>query len=443
MKKRLQPGYLLVYEIVPLNFISLCSFLLSLHCVNFLCAAQPYRFQQISMIVVQHRLHIIGNKRFPKNLFPDAWLTKDGVALLPVHRVILAGASAKFKKLFQREEGEKRVHVVPLVDFDILKKVVNFIYDGEIALESREEQNDFIDALATLQVEVGEIVVRSRRQSKMEEDEAVTQTQDVKKLRLSGGFDYSRLNLERSTKGNKDKVDIDKVKEAKLNAKLMKLSREVYDGKRNAPKDDENTISDKLSGKTPKSDLGEEADGKESRESFIASAKTQPCVFYAKGHCMRGKTCWFLHDKSAQDSEENQNTEKHVDRESRQEVFVVVDSTVMVKTLDLEGYFSKFGDVLAVKYLGLNSEGWSEFQVEMKLSASDTLAILNRKAHRIREIEVKVKHEKRSSGSDHGRKDREMFRSPSGDERRKRNLNVKRSTSRRSMTGYHRESHEP
>ena len=44
--------------------------------------------------------------------------------------------------------------MVPLVDFDILKKVVNFIYDGEIALESREEQNDFIDALATLQVEV-------------------------------------------------------------------------------------------------------------------------------------------------------------------------------------------------------------------------------------------------------------------------------------------------
>merc|ERR1712013_888693 len=123
---------------------------------------------------------------------------------------------------FQREEGEKRVHVVPLVDFDILKKVVNFIYDGEIVLESREEQNDFMDALATLQVEVGQTVLRSRRQSGMQEDEAqVTQVlssnaqgfhgslQDVKKPRLSGGFDYSRLNLERSTKGNKDKVDID------------------------------------------------------------------------------------------------------------------------------------------------------------------------------------------------------------------------------------------
>ena len=104
-------------------------------------------------IVVQHRLHVIGNKRFPKNLFPDAWLTKDGVALLPVHRVILAGASEKFKKLFQREDGGKRVHVVPLVDFDILKKVVNFIYDGDV-LESREGHSDFMDALATLQVEV-------------------------------------------------------------------------------------------------------------------------------------------------------------------------------------------------------------------------------------------------------------------------------------------------
>ena len=86
-------------------------------------------------------------------------------------------------------------------------------------------------------------MVRSRRQSEME-DEAVAQTmvissnaqdfhgslQDVKKLkRLSEGFDYSRLNLERRTKGIKDKVDINKVKEAKLNAKRMKHSPEDYD----------------------------------------------------------------------------------------------------------------------------------------------------------------------------------------------------------------------
>ena len=105
-------------------------------------------------IKVNHSLHIIGNKRFSKDLFCDAWLTKDGVTLIPVHRVILAGVSDKFKKLFQREEGGGRVHVVPLLDFDILKRVVNFIYDGQIVLKSQEEHDDFMDALATLKVEV-------------------------------------------------------------------------------------------------------------------------------------------------------------------------------------------------------------------------------------------------------------------------------------------------
>ena len=64
-------------------------------------------------------------------------------------------------------------------------------------------------------------MVRSRRQSEMEKNEAVAQTQVVssnaqgshgslqvaKKLRLSGRFDKSRLNLERNSEGNKDKVD--------------------------------------------------------------------------------------------------------------------------------------------------------------------------------------------------------------------------------------------
>ena len=108
-------------------------------------------------IKVTHNLHIIGNRKFPKDLFCDAWLTKDRVSLIPVHRVILAGVSDKFKKLFQcqDEEGGGRVHVVrtPL-DYDILKRVVNFIYDGQIVLKNQEEHADFMDALATLKVEV-------------------------------------------------------------------------------------------------------------------------------------------------------------------------------------------------------------------------------------------------------------------------------------------------
>ena len=93
-------------------------------------------------IKVTHNLHIIGNRKFPKDLFCDAWLTKDGVSLIPVHRVILAGVSEKFKKLFQwqDEEGGGKVHFVrtPL-DYEILKRVVNFIYDGRIVLKSKEE----------------------------------------------------------------------------------------------------------------------------------------------------------------------------------------------------------------------------------------------------------------------------------------------------------------
>ena len=98
----------------------------------------------------------VSRLQVPKDLFCDAWLTKDGVTLIPVHRYILAGVSDKFKKLFQREEeGGGRVHVVPLVDFESLKQVVNFIYDGQIVLKSKEEHGHFLDALATLKVEVG------------------------------------------------------------------------------------------------------------------------------------------------------------------------------------------------------------------------------------------------------------------------------------------------
>ena len=98
----------------------------------------------------------VSRLQVPKDLFCDAWLTKDGVTLIPVHRYILAGVSDKFKKLFQREEeGGGRVHVVPLVDFESLKRVVNFIYYGQIVLKSMEEHGHFLDALATLKVEVG------------------------------------------------------------------------------------------------------------------------------------------------------------------------------------------------------------------------------------------------------------------------------------------------
>ena len=82
--------------------------------------------------------------------------------------------------------------------------------------------------------QVGETEVKSGRQSGMEEYEGGTQVQgfhgsfqDTLKLRSSGVFDKSRLNLGGKVVGSVNKVD--KVKEAKLNAKLMKHSPEDYD----------------------------------------------------------------------------------------------------------------------------------------------------------------------------------------------------------------------
>ena len=42
-------------------------------------------------------------------------------------------------------------------------------------------------------------------------------------------------------------------------------------------------------------------------------------------------------------------------------MFISVDRTLTVKTLDLEDYFSRFEEMVAVKFPGLISEGSSEF----------------------------------------------------------------------------------
>ena len=91
-------------------------------------------------------------KNFSRNLFCDARLTKDGVAFIPVHKIILASFSSKFKKIFESEDTGGGLTEVPLVDFPNLKRVVNFIYDGQVTLHSEDELSDFKDALVLLKV---------------------------------------------------------------------------------------------------------------------------------------------------------------------------------------------------------------------------------------------------------------------------------------------------
>ena len=104
----------------------------------------------MAQIQVTHDVHF--GKNFCRNLFCDARLTKDGVALIPVHKIILSCFSPKFKKIFESEDQKDGMTFVPIVDFLNLKKVVAFIYDGRITLNNKEELNDFLDALNYLKV---------------------------------------------------------------------------------------------------------------------------------------------------------------------------------------------------------------------------------------------------------------------------------------------------
>ena len=107
-------------------------------------------FQKMVVILVTHDVRF--GKNFPRNLFCDARLTKDGVTLIPVHKIILSGFSSKFKKIFESEDEGGGLTVVPVVDFPNLKRVVNFIYDGQVTLHGEDELSDFLDALVLLKV---------------------------------------------------------------------------------------------------------------------------------------------------------------------------------------------------------------------------------------------------------------------------------------------------
>ena len=95
------------------------------------------------MVEVRVRHGLVRGRHFSRNLFCDAMLTKDGVALLPVHRwpglvrkyfvpcgkeiglrnllarALLAAVSTKFRRLFEAAGGA--AVVVPVVDLPTLK----------------------------------------------------------------------------------------------------------------------------------------------------------------------------------------------------------------------------------------------------------------------------------------------------------------------------------
>ena len=105
----------------------------------------------MAVVRVSHDLKL--GRHFSRHLYCDAFLTKDGLRLLPVHRNILAAVSISFAKIFQQGDNKKPL-VVPVVDFETLEKVVNYIYRGSIEFLSVEEYESFGMALNVLRVDL-------------------------------------------------------------------------------------------------------------------------------------------------------------------------------------------------------------------------------------------------------------------------------------------------
>ena len=116
--------------------------------------------------------------------------------------------------------------------------------------------------------------------------------------------------------------------------------------------------------------------------------------FYARGYCMRGDSCHFLHDplhprdplhrgteemegvEGMKGIEGNEGTER-LEREEagrpestegmeRTVELWVVDESVTVRTLDVERHFATAGRVQLVRYMGLGAAG-ARFRVRLGL----------------------------------------------------------------------------
>ena len=133
-------------------------------------------------------------KHFTRQLYCDALLTKDGVATLPVHRVVIAAASAKFRRMFE-EKDNKTPYVVPLIDFASLTLVVAYIYEGRVQFPSEVELDDFMTVLDMMKVELDGKVTKVRVGGKVKEEKVIQE--DVQgKVKMESKFTKEELKCE-------------------------------------------------------------------------------------------------------------------------------------------------------------------------------------------------------------------------------------------------------
>ena len=95
-------------------------------------------------------------RQFSKSQYCDVKLsTQDGAGdFIAAHRVVLVAVSVKLDKLIDAGEGAGPV-VVRNIKFEVLKKIVEFIYLGRVQMRDSDDENeDFQDGLDMLRVKV-------------------------------------------------------------------------------------------------------------------------------------------------------------------------------------------------------------------------------------------------------------------------------------------------
>ena len=87
-----------------------------------------------------------------QHVYPDLFLTTmdGGVGVVPAHRVVISAVSSKLAVLC-KEGGNV---VVRNIEFELLEKVIRFVYTGKLELGNRDDVNDLRDGMDMLKMNI-------------------------------------------------------------------------------------------------------------------------------------------------------------------------------------------------------------------------------------------------------------------------------------------------
>ena len=121
------------------------------------------------MKVLSHNFTFLSH--FPNEKYSDVKLTtseeaQDEGKVVLVHKVVMAAVSEKMEKMFDKRCNEDVVEIRNM-RFEILQKIVRFVYTGSVEVEDGVDEDDFIDGLDMLLIKLGRKRETFQRTSKV------------------------------------------------------------------------------------------------------------------------------------------------------------------------------------------------------------------------------------------------------------------------------------